>query len=114
MQKNKRPKTHRAFIFDKRFCAVASAIVVIACGLFYFRGNLPMLNLASAGSQQAPRELPNGSSLIPYGAGLRPLPPIHTKPGRRRDDGLVDCVDAADQTSAAWKSFVEQQRANEI
>jgi hypothetical protein len=114
MRKSKGSKTHRAFIFDKRFYAVASAIVVIACGLFYFRGNLPMLNLASANSQQTPRELPNGSILIPYGDGLCRLHAIDTKTGRIRDDGLVDCVDAADQTTAAWKSFVEQQRANEI
>jgi hypothetical protein len=113
MRKSKTRTTHRTSIFDKRSCTVAAAIVIVLGGLAYFRNDLPMLTLSSAGPQ-IPRDLPHGAILIPDGDGRCRLRAIDTKTGQVWDDGLVDCLDAADQTSAAWQSFGEQQKASQI
>ena len=114
MPKSKRPGSLRTFIFDKRFCAVAATIAAVVGGLVYFRDNLPMLAFSTASSHTIARDLPNGSILMPYSDGVCHLNAIDTKTGRISDDGLVDCKDAADKNTAAWKSFVEEQKASEI
>jgi hypothetical protein len=108
-------KAVRTYFFDKRFCTVAVLIVAAAGGLGYFRTDLPMLHLSSAPPRETPHGLPSGSILIPYGDnGLCRLRAIDTATGQVREYGTVNCLDAADQNTAAWKSLVDQQKASEI
>jgi hypothetical protein len=116
MQKNKktRRKAVRTRIFDKRFFAAAGAMAAVVCGIVYFRNDLPMLNLASAGSRPIEHSVPTGSILVPYGDGACRLRAIDNATGHIQDDGVVDCSDASDQNTVAWKSLVDAQKATEI
>ena len=82
----------------------------------YFRDDLPTWKMSPAGSQSAGRGVPYASILIPYNPnkGLCRLRAIDNATGRIEDDGLVDCSDASAQNSLAWKSLVDEERANEI
>jgi hypothetical protein len=118
MRKNKKPRTQRKTvrtrIFDKRFVATACAMVAVLCGIVYFRSALPTLSLSSAGSHETVHNVPTGSILSPYGNGVCRLHAIDNATGQIQDDGLVDCTDAADQNTVAWKSLVDAQKATEI
>jgi hypothetical protein len=118
MRKNKKPRTQRKAvrtrIFNKRFVATACAMAAVLCGIVYFRSALPTLNLSSAGSPQTAHNVPSGSILIPYENGVCRLHAIDNATGQVQDDGLVNCTDAADQNTVAWKSLVDAQKATEI
>jgi hypothetical protein len=121
MRKNKKPRTQRKavrrYIFDKRFVATACAMAAVLCGIVYFRSDLPMLslsNLSSADSRQMAHIVPTGSILIPDKNGVCRLKAIDNATGQIQDDGLVDCMDAADQNTVAWKPLVDAQKATQI
>ncbi|MGA7433291.1 MAG: hypothetical protein WBQ24_08845 [Xanthobacteraceae bacterium] len=118
MRKNKKPKTQRKAvrtrIFDKRFVVTACATAAVLCGIVYFRSALPALSLSSADSHQTAHNVPAGSILIPYGNGDCRLKAIDNTTGQIQDDGLMDCADAADQNTVAWKPLANVQKATEI
>ncbi len=116
MQKNKktRRKIVRTYVFDKRFVAAACAMAAVVYGVVHFRNDLPTLNLAAAGSRPTEHIVPAGSILIPYGNGACRLHAIDNATGHIQDDGLVDCADASDQNTVAWKSLVDAQKATQI
>jgi hypothetical protein len=116
MQKIKKPrrKVIRTYLFDKRFVAAACVMAAVVYGGAHFRNDLPMLNLASAGSRPTEHIVPAGSILIPYGNGACRLHAIDNATGRIQDDGLVDCSAASDQNTVAWKPLVDAQKATEI
>ena len=116
MQKNKktRRKIVRTYIFDKRFFAAACAMAVVVWGIVYFRNDLPILSLASVGSRPTQHSVPRGSILIPYSNGVCRLHAIDNATGHIQDGGLVDCSDASNQNTVAWKSLVDAQKATEI
>ena len=118
MRKNKKPRTQRKTvrtrIFDKRFVATACAMAAVVCGIVYFRSDLPTLSLSSADSRQMAHIVPTGSILIPYKNGVCRLRAIDNATGQIQDDGLVDCTDAADQNTVAWKPLVDAQKATQI
>jgi len=118
MRKNKKPRTQRKavrrYIFDKRFVATACAMAAVVCGIVYFRSDLPMPSLSSADSRQMAHIVPTGSILIPYKNGVCRLNAIDNATGQIQDGGLVDCTDAADQNTVAWKPLVDAQRATQI
>jgi hypothetical protein len=58
--------------------------------------------------------VPTGSILIPYKNGVCRLNAINNATGQIQDGGLVDCTDAADQNTVAWKPLVDAQRATQI
>jgi hypothetical protein len=118
MPKNKKPRTQRKTvrtrIFDKRFVATACAMAAVLCGIVYFRSGLPTLSLSSAGLHQTAHNVPTGSILIPYRNGVCRLRAIDNATGQIQDDSLVDCTDAADQNTVAWKPLVDAQKATKI
>jgi hypothetical protein len=90
-------------------------MAAVGYGLVFFRDELPTWKMSSA-SQSAGRGVPYASILIPYNPykGLCRLHALDNATGKIEDDGLVDCKDASAQNSVAWKSLVDQERANEI
>jgi hypothetical protein len=118
MRKNKEPrrqrKAVRRYIFDKRFVATACAMVAVVCGIVYFRSDFPMPSLSSTDSRQMTHIVPTGSILIPYKNGVCRLNAIDNATGQIQDDGLLDCTDAADQNTVAWKPLVDAQKATQI
>jgi len=99
----------------KRLGTVACAMAAVGYGLVYFRDELPTWKMSSA-PQPAGHGVPYASILIPYNLnkGLCRLHALDNATGQIEDDGLVDCTDASKQNSVAWKSLVDQERANEI
>ncbi len=118
MPKSKQPKTQskavRSRIFDKRLYVVAGAMATVVSALAYFREDLPMLHFSSAGPHLTVRSIPNGFILIPYENGVCRLNAIDNATGHIVDGGLVNCADASDRNSAAWKSLADQLKATEI
>jgi hypothetical protein len=121
MRKNKKPRTQRKAvrtrIFDKRFVAMACVTAAIVCTIVYFRSDLPMpslSNLSSTGSRQMAHIVPTGSILIPDKKGVCRLKAIDNATGQIEDGGLVDCTDAADQNTVAWKPLVDVQKVTQI
>jgi hypothetical protein len=116
MPKDKNSRTQRKAVrtFIKRVGAAACAILAVLSVLIYFRNDLPLLSLASVNPNGTQRNIPSGSILIPYDNGLCRLHALDNATGQIEDDGFVNCLDAYDQNSAAWKSLADQQRATEI
>ncbi|HEX3503653.1 MAG TPA: hypothetical protein VHU22_09700 [Xanthobacteraceae bacterium] len=118
MPKDKKLRTQRnairTYIFDKRLGAMACAMVAVLSALIYFRQDLPILNFSSADPRRTAHNIPSGSILLPYDNGLCRLHAIDNATGKIQDDGVVNCLDAADQNTTAWKSLADQQRATEI
>jgi hypothetical protein len=114
--KNSQIRTQRKTVGASviRLGAVACAMVAVLSVLVYFREDFPMLSFSSANPQVAKRDIPQGSILIPYDNGLCHLHAIDSATGQIRDNGVVNCLDAADQNTAAWKSLVDQQKATQI
>jgi hypothetical protein len=115
MPKDKNSRTQHKAVrsYIKRAGAAACALAVVGA-LAYFRSDLPFLNLSSVDPHATKHDLPSGSILIPYDDGLCYLHAIDNATGHIRDYGLVNCLDASDQNSAAWKSMVDQLKATEI
>jgi hypothetical protein len=116
MPKDKTSRTRRKTVRTsiKRLSAVACAILAVVSALAYFRNDLLLLSLMSVSPDGMQHDMPSGSILIPYDNGLCRLHALDNATGRIHDDGLVDCLDASEQNSAAWKSLTDQQRANQI
>ncbi len=115
MPKSKQPKTQsktvRSRIFGKRLYVVAGAMVTVVAALTYFREDL---HFSSAGPHLTVRSIPEGFILIPYENGICRLNAIDNATGHIVDGGLVNCSDASDRNSAAWKSLADQLKATEI
>jgi hypothetical protein len=107
-------KVIRAHIFDKRLGALACAMLAVLSALIYFRTDLPILNFSSASAPRTEHNIPRGSILLPYDNGLCRVNAIDNATGRIQDGGVVNCLDAAEQDTSAWKSLADQQRATEI
>ena len=118
MPKDKTPGTERKTVrFSiKRLGAIACAMAGVCYGLIYFRDDLPKWTMSSASPQGAGHDVPYASIIIPYNPykGLCRLHALDNATGKIEDGGLVDCKDASVQNSVAWKSLVDQERANEI
>jgi hypothetical protein len=115
MPQDKTSRTQRKSVrISIKRLGAACTMLAVASGLAYFRNDLPLLILASGGSDGAQRDIPSGSILIPYDNGMCRLHALDNATGHIEDNGIVDCLDAADQNSAAWKSLTDQQRANQI
>jgi hypothetical protein len=93
---------------------MACVTLAILSTLAYFRNDLPIPGFWSVSPQQAKHNVPSGSILLPYDNGLCRLHAIDNATGRIQDDGVVNCLDAADQNTTAWKSLADQQKATEI
>jgi hypothetical protein len=93
---------------------MACATLAILSALAYFRNDLPITGLWSVSPPRTARNIPSGSILLPYDNGLCRLHAIDNATGKIQDDGVVNCLDAADQNTTAWKSLADQQRATEI
>jgi hypothetical protein len=93
---------------------MACVTLAVLGALAYFRNDLPIPGFLSVGAQRTEHNIPSGSILLPYDNGLCRLHAIDNATGRIQDDGVVNCLDAADQNTTAWKSLADQQRATEI
>lgn len=116
MPKDPNSRTQRKAVRTsiKGVSVAAVVMVSVLCGLAYFRKDFPILSLSSVTPHSSERDIPRGSILIPSDNGLCRLHAIDNATGHIQDDGLVNCLDAADQDTAVWKSLVDRQKATEI
>ena len=108
-----RMKAVRTYFLSKRIGGAACLAAALMGGLAYFREDLPLPNF-SAASHATARTVPEGSILIPYDDSLCQLHALDNATGQIQDGGLVNCRDASDQNTAAWKSMVDQLKATQI
>jgi hypothetical protein len=109
-----RQKAVRTYFLSKRIGGAACIAAALMGGLAYFREDLPLPDFSAAGSRVTERGIPEGSILIPYDDGLCRLHALDNATGQIQDGGLVNCRDASDRNSAAWKSMVDQLKATQI
>jgi hypothetical protein len=114
MPKDKKTQRKAVRTFIRRVGAAAVAMLAVVCALVYFRNDLPIISLSSASPHWTNGNIPHGSILIPSDNGLCRLHALDNATGRIQDDGFVNCTDASDQNSAAWKSMADELRATEI
>jgi hypothetical protein len=110
-------KTFRVYIFNKISYAAICTIVAVLGGLAYFRGVLPRSSPPPTPPvipQQAKINLPIGAILIPDASGKCRLHALDNATGKINDYGVVDCSNAADENSTAWKRATNSDVGAEV
>jgi hypothetical protein len=110
-------KTFRAYAFNKISYAAVSTIVAVLGGVAYFTGVLPKSSPPPAPPvipQQTKINLPNGAILIPGANGICHLHALDNSTGAILDYGVVDCSNAADNNSTAWRRATNSDVGTEV